>query len=135
MGICKSKGNNERKEDINNSFINKEKINNTDILYEHEPGFDKENPIKIIFENNNIGNISIYIDSNKTIEEMISFYFEIIKRPELYGDEKIVFLRNGNAIPIPYPKEPIETLKNKGDTLETFRIVVIDQEDKMRKKF
>ena len=66
---------------------------------------------------------------------MISFYFEIIKRPELYGDEKIVFLRNGNAIPIPYPKEPIETLKDKIVTLETFRIVVIDQEDKMKKKF
>jgi hypothetical protein len=135
MGICESKGNNEIKRDINNSFINKGKIYNEDILYEHEPGIDKENLIKIIFENNNIGNISIYIDSNKTIEEMISFYFEIIKRPELYGDEKILFLRNGNAMPIPYSKEPIETLKNKGDTLDTFRIVVIDQEDIMKKKF
>jgi hypothetical protein len=38
-------------------------------------------------------------------------------------------------MPIPYSKEPIETLKDKIVTLETFRIVVIDQEDKMRKKF
>ena len=102
-------------------------------IFEHEPYNDKDNPIIIIFQNPGLGDSNILIDSNKTIDELISFYFEITKRKDLYGDESIIFLVGGYSIIPPYPKESIETLKNNIANSETINIVVADSDDKMKK--
>ena len=87
--------------------------------------------MKIIFVNQTFGDIDILIDSNKTIDELIKFYFKTIGRFDLYGDKDIFFLINGKNISPPYPKELVETLKNKVVDYETIRIVVQDNNDKM----
>ena len=86
----------------------------------------------IIFQNPGFGDSNILIDSSKTIDELIRFYFEISERKDLYGDESIIFLIGGKHIVPPYPKENIATLKNKIIKSETIRIVVHDIEDKMK---
>ena len=109
-------------------------INNTQSspIIVHEPENEKENPFIIIFVNPGIGNKSILIDSNKSIEELIRFYFEVIKRQDLYGDKNISFLKDAKVISPPYPKESIETLTNKIVTSKTLKIVVADLQDKMK---
>ena len=86
----------------------------------------------IIFQNPGFGDSKILIDSSKTIDELIRFYFEISKRKDLYGDESIIFLIGGKPILPPYPKENIATLKSKIIKSGTIRIVVHDIEDKMK---
>ena len=46
---------------------------------------------------------------------------------------RIFFLIGGNNIKYPYPKESVETLKNKIANFETIKILVIDNNDKMKK--
>ena len=94
-------------------------------IFEHEPYNEKDNPIIIIFQNPRFGDSSILIDSNKTIDELIKFYFEIIERKDLYGDENISFLIRSNLIIPPYPKESIETLKNNINKFGAIRIIVV----------
>ena len=101
-------------------------------IYEHEPGKEKENQMIIIFQNP-IFEKRIVIDSKKTIDELIKFYFRICERKYLYGDKDIFFLIGGNNIKYPYPKESVETLKNKIANFETIKILVIDNNDKMKK--
>ena len=101
-------------------------------IIEHEPQNDKDNPIKIIFQNPGIGYTSILIDSKETIDELIKFYFEACGRPDLYGDETIFFLVNGKSIVPPYPKDFVETLKNKFVNSGTIKIGVNDRDDKMK---
>ena len=91
--------------------------------------------MKIIFKNLSLQDIIIYIDPNKTIDDLIRFYFEINKRVYLYRDKKIIFFIDGKKIAPPYPRESIETLKNKVLRSETIRIIVFDPEDKMRKTY
>ena len=86
----------------------------------------------IIFQNPGLGDSYILIDSNKSIDELIRFYFEISERKDFYGDKSINFLIGGKSITPPYPKESIETLKNKIINSETIRIVVVDNDDKMK---
>ncbi len=102
-------------------------------IIELKPQNDKENPIKIIFENQGFGNSEILIDSKESIDELIRFYFEINERLDLYGDESIRFLISGECIQIPYPKKSVGTLINTYDNFKTIKNVVIDNEDKMRK--
>ena len=100
-------------------------------IFEHEPYNEKDNPIIIIFQNPRFGDSSILIDSNKTIDELIKFYFEISGRKDLYGDESIIFLIRDNSIAPPYPKENISTLKNEITKSGTIKIVVVDNDNKM----
>ena len=100
-------------------------------IYEYEPKIDKKNPIIIIFSAPGFGETKILADYDKTIEEFIKFYFNIIKRPDLYGDKSINFLINGSAILPPYPNDSIETLLNNIDNYRTMKIVVNDPEDKI----
>ena len=51
------------------------KTDEDNVPHEHEPGIKKDNPILIFFESNYFGNTRIYIDSNKTIDDLIRFYF------------------------------------------------------------
>ena len=101
-------------------------------IIEHDPQNDKDNPIKIIFQNPGIGYTSILIDSKETIDELIKFYFKACGRLDLYGDNTIFFLVNGKSIVQPYPKDFVETLKNKFVNSETIRICVNDSDDKMK---
>ena len=100
-------------------------------IYEYEPKIDKKNPIIIIFSAPGFGETKILADYDKTIEELIKFYFIIIKRPDLYGDKSINFLINGSVILPPYPNDSIETLLNNIDNYRTVKIVVNDPEDKI----
>ena len=98
----------------------------------HEPSNNKDNPIMIIFQNPGFGDSNILIDSSKTIDELIRFYFKISEREDLYGDESIIFLIGGKHIVPPYPKENIATLKDKITKSGTIKIVVVDNDDKMK---
>ena len=104
------------------------------IIIIHEPQNDPDNLFKIVFENYSFGNTSIFIDPKKTIDDLIRFYFETCKRPDLYGDKSIYFLINGENITYPYPKKLIETLKTEIVNSITIKIVVYDNDDKMKKK-
>ena len=98
----------------------------------HEPFNDKDNPMIIIFQNPGFDDSKILIDSSKTIDELIRFYFKINGRKDLYGDKSIIFLIGGKPILPPYPKENIATLKSKITKSETIKIVVTDIDDKMK---
>ena len=129
--------NKEKKENIKKEVIYSENadisFNNKDTLpiHEYEPENDKENPIIIIFNSPVIGDTKILIDYNKTIDELIKFYFKIIKRPDLYGNQNIIFLINGESILPPYPNTSIEALISNIQNYRTIRIVVNDFEDQL----
>ena len=107
-----------------NITVIKTSENENDIPHEHEPGIKKANPILIFFEGAEFGNIRIYIDSNKTIKELIRYYFDEIKRPELYDDKSINFLVGGECLHFPYSETPIKNLISKNDPYETITFVV-----------
>ena len=108
---------------------------NKPIIIIHEPQKAKDRLFIIVFENQNFGNpIFIYIDPKKTIDELIRLYFEKCGRSDLYGDKSIYFLINGENITYPYPKKLIETLKAGIVDSITIKIVVYDNDDKMKKK-
>ena len=98
-------------------------------IYEHEPQNDKENPMKIIFQNPIFGDYNILIDANKTIDELIRFYFEISGKQELYRDGSIIFLISGKLIVPPYPNDAVETLKNRIVNSKTIKIIVQNNND------
>ena len=100
-------------------------------IFEYEPYNNKNNPMLIIFQNPRFGDSNILIDSNKTIDELKKFYFEISGRKDLYGDESIIFLIRDNSIAPPYPNENISTLKNEITKSGTIKIVVVDNDNKM----
>ena len=111
-----------------NSHLNDEK----NMLHEHEPMTEKRNPIIFIFETTSQTKVRILIDSDKTIDELIKFYFDELKRPDLYGKQSIWFLINEKNIIPPYPKESLEKLLNKIDNYKTVKIIVNDSEDKIK---
>ncbi len=107
--------------------------NNENDLIEYKPQNDKDNPIKIIFVNQSFGDTKILMDCKDTIDELIEFYFKQIGRSDLYNDESILFLIDGKNISPPYPKAPIETLINNVVKSKTIKIIVQDNNDKMKK--
>ena len=52
--------------------------------------------ILIIFQTNSQYKVKISIDPDKTIGDLIENYFNKIKRRDLYGDQSIIFAKNGN---------------------------------------
>ena len=74
----------------------------------------------------------VLMDHNKTIDELIRYYFNKIDSSNLYGDPSILFLIGGRNISPPYPKEPIETLVDPIVKAETIKILVNDSEDKIK---
>ena len=82
----------------NKNIIENEVINMD--IYEYEPQVKRENgKIKILLVTTGQKKLQILIDPNKTITELIKFYFEVIKRQELFGDQSIRFLFNSFFIP------------------------------------
>ena len=122
--------NNDKGPTVDNKKINND---NEQKIFEYKPEIDKDNPIKVIFENPGFGNTNILIDSSESIDELINFYFKINGRTDLYGNKSIIFLKDGNCFPIPYPKEPVGTLVNKVVNSKTIKICVNDNDDKMKK--
>ena len=76
--------------------------------------------------NKRLGNLKILIDSRKTIDELIEFYFKKIGKSNLYKDESILFSTGDNIIISPY------TLLSKVNNLKTIRIAVNSNNDKMK---
>ena len=87
----------------------------------------------IIFQNPGFGDSTVLIDSNKTIDELIRFYFNISERKDLYGDKSITFLIGSKIIVHPYPKDSVVTLKKRIANSRTIKIVVDDRNDKMKR--
>ena len=83
---------------INTSSVS---INKEKILIRTHNDFQShsDNKAKITITTTNQYKIKISIDPQKTMEELVKSYFQIIKRPELYGDKNIRFLLNGKFIP------------------------------------
>ena len=74
--------------------------------------------------------IEIKIDPEKTVKELIQFYFEKINRPELYGDPNIRFLSNAKLLSHD-SNDLIKTYLSKTNK-EKITIVVDDLEDKIK---
>ena len=102
------------------------------MLHEHEPKIKKKNPITFILETTSQTKVKILIDSDKTIDELIKFYFDEIKRPDLYGEQSICFLINGKNIIPPYPKESLDKLLDKIDNNKIVKMIVNDSEEKIK---
>ena len=83
----------------------------------------------IRFETTNQIRIEILIDPNKTMRELIKFYFDKIKRGYLFGDKDILFIYGGNSISH-FSDDLIKDIKSGIDNDSMF-ILVSDAEDKI----
>jgi len=128
--ICNMKKNTSPEKNAITPSIKNEK----DQLYvhEHEPMDGKKDPLIFIFENTNQNKVKILIDSSKTIGELIKFYFDELKKPDLYGDKSIWFLINGKNIYEYDQEEPLVSLMDKINDFQTITIVVNDSEEKIK---
>ena len=75
-----------------------DKDSNTSMIYEYQPENHTKNKLIIALETTSQYQINILIESDQTMEELIKFYFETIKKPELFGDNSIRFLLNSFLI-------------------------------------
>ena len=75
-----------------------DKDSNTSMIYEYQPENHTKNKLIIALETTSQYQIQILIGTDKTMEELIKFYFESIKKPELFGDNSIRFLLNSFVI-------------------------------------
>ena len=130
------------KKEINHNLV--KKIKDSDSLSENllrcevcvnEHQEDKTNQIIINFIDTRMNESKILIDSNKTIDELIRFYFEINGRSDLYGDPSIIFLSCGKVISYDFKKKKtIKELMNELGEFDRIYIIVCDIDDKMEKK-
>ena len=58
--------------------------------------------------------VSINIDADKTVDELIKLFFKRIKHPELFGDPKIIFLFDGKLLSY-HPNELIKYYFTKNE--------------------
>ena len=58
--------------------------------------------------------VSINIDADKTVDELIKLFFKRIKHPELFGDPKIIFLFDGKLLSY-HPNELIKDYFTKNE--------------------
>ena len=69
----------------------------------------------------------ITIESDKKMEDLIKFYFQIIKKPNLYNDKNIIFLKDATLIQRNCKDSVAQYFKEKNNNV----ILVVDQEDKI----
>ena len=82
----------------------------------------------IIFKKANQNEVKISIDFNRTMGELIKFYFKIINRQNLYGDESILFMKNAKLI----PHDSNDLIKNYFEGINDGNIIVVtDLSDKI----
>ena len=114
---------------INIKSTTMEEVNKDIQEYEHEHEKPKINPVTIILMQTNQEKVKIRIESNKKMKELIKFYFKIKKKPELYNDLSITFLKNGNEIKHTSEKTVKEII---GDDDKANIILVADADDKIQ---
>ena len=99
--------------------------------YEYEPHEKNNNnvKVKIILETTSQTKVQILIDPNKTLTELIQFYFQIIKRPDLFKDKSIRFLLNAKLI----SHDSSDMIKNYiSKKVEINKIIIDDLDDKIK---
>ena len=96
--------------------------------YESDTKINKD-LVKILLETTNQYKIIIKIDPNRTMMELIEFYFQSIYQPTLFKDSSIRFLAKGNLI-MHDSKELIKTYID--DKNEFLAIIVDDLNDKIK---
>ena len=142
MGICQSKTADQVKtRPINHPELipsgEKDFFNvsiNDDIIQVKDENIVKEKnnnqKINIILITTSQIKIKILIDTNKKMKDLIKCYFEIIKKPDLYGDESIRFIINANFIP-QNSEDLIKNYVKKDNEV----ILIDDLEDKIYPSF
>jgi surface protein len=99
--------------------------------YEYEPKIKNGTPkVYIILMTTSQRKIKILINPDKSMSELIKFYFESIKRPELFGDPSIRFIMNAQLI-FSDSKGLIKDYINNKNEINT--IVIDDLDDKIDK--
>ena len=97
-------------------------------IIEYEPDVKKQK-ITIFFQASSQSvNINIKIDPDKTVRELIKFYFKVINKPDLFNDKSIIFLFYGSAV----SKESEELIKNLlTKNVGTLTFLVMDLDNKI----
>ena len=116
------------------AFDSSVQINQSTIkdVYEYEPEIKSINPkIKIKLETTSQSKINILIDPEKTMTELIQFYFQILNQPELFGDSTIRFLISANFI----SHDSKGLIKNYINKKNDVNIIVVDDLDDKIKRF
>ena len=103
----------------------------TSNIYEYEPEVPKENKIPIIIETTSQIKVQILIDPNKTMVELIKYYFKVIGKKDLFNDQSIRFILNANLI-THNSKDLINNYIKK--ETKVYTIIVDDLEDKIKPK-
>ena len=105
-------------------------MNGLEPVYEYEPQVTNYNQKKkIIFYTTSQERLTILIDPNKTMEELIKFFFEKAQRPDSFGDPDIRFIMNSKLI-LNDSKELINNYINPFN--KTNIIIVDDVENKIQ---
>ena len=108
-------------------------INDDIIQVKNENIIEEKNnnqKINIILMTTSQNKIKILIDANKKMKDLIKCYFEIIKKPDVYGDESIRFILNANFIPH-NSEDLIKNYVKKDNEV----ILIADEEDKIYPSF
>ena len=129
--ICKKRKNNYKEADTTavhlNYIYSKEDLNS----YTYDSKADKNNNIAItIITTNNLKTI-VFISPNKKLCDLIKYYFDMIKRQELFNDPKIRFIINSNVISHDSKDLISKYMQNHNGKIT---ILVDDLEDKIIKK-
>ena len=129
--ICKKRKNNYNEADTTAVHLNY--INSTENInsYTYDSKADKNNNISVtIITTNNLKTI-VFISPNKKLCDLIKYYFDMIKRQELFNDPKIRFIINSNVIS--HDSEDLISKYMQNDN-KKITILVDDLEDKIIKK-
>ena len=115
------------------SNITQIKDANEEKIYEYitENDCEKGNKIKVTFMNTAGSKVIILINPNRTIKELVKYFFKIIQRPSLYKEENICLLINGGNIDRK-SKNEIKSLFQLSDEKKELTIIVDDSDEKLK---
>ena len=114
------------------SNITQIKDANEEKIYEYitENDCEKGNKIKVTFMNTAGSKVIILINPNRTIKELVKYFFKIIQRPSLYKEENICLFTNGGNIDRK-SKNEIKSLIQLHEEKELI-ILVDDSDEKLK---
>ena len=133
--ICFCKKNKHNPSPSNMNILSKEIRNSNSAVanlreFEYEPEEQGDTQkVKFILETISQYKVFISFDPNKTMKELIQFYFQKIKKPYLYGDPDIRFLFCARFIP--HDSNDLIKMHIK-DYNSTYIFVIDDVEDKIK---
>ena len=115
------------------SNITQIKDANEEKIYEYitENDCEKGNKIKVTFKNLRESKVIILINPNRTIKELVKYFFKIIQRPSLYKEENICLITNGGNIDRK-SKNEIKSLFQLSDEKKELIIIVFDLDEKLK---